>query len=129
MSAPDSDRAAVIAHLRAVADLMENDETIPVPSNQDITFWAGRAPGDPTANAVRIAFALAPAGGWKAEERHYGDSGFLELTAQIAPGWKVSIEVPIADAATEAGQKTVTIWEPKPEIAALLAPEPERGQS
>jgi hypothetical protein len=126
MSTPD-ERAAVVAALRNVAALLESDEMIPVPSGQGLTFWAGRIPGDPMANAVRIAAALAPAGSWSARQKHYGDRDFLELFGQIAPGWRVDIEIPLADAGTEAGRKTVSVWEPKPEITALLSQPADMG--
>lgn len=125
MSAAE-DRAAFVAALRAIADLVESDESVERPTGVTVHFWA-RGEGDNAAQAAKIATTLPPAS-WKGAVHHWGTTDYLEMKAQYSPGLDVSIAAPVAAVATEAGTKTVTVWEPRPEIAALLS-EPMRDQA
>jgi len=123
MSGPEQ-RAEAIAELRAIADLLEADQSVPLPSTQ-VNFWV-RHTGDNAAVGTRIAQALA--GPWTSRQVTYG-SDFLELRSRPASGLKVDVLIPAEDACTEEGTRTVTVWKPLPAIAALAPGQQEGGES
>jgi hypothetical protein len=106
----DSTRADAAAILRAVADLIEAREDIPVPGT-DIRFYVR---GD-DAPAVMTAIAAALPCRWRAEVSRGGEHEWLYLRS--GPEWalrgtRVDISAPAADVCTAAGAKTVTVWQP-----------------
>jgi hypothetical protein len=108
----DSTRADAAAILRAVADLIEAREDIPVPST-DISFYV-RGDGAP---AVMAAIAASLPCQWRAEISRGGEYEWLYLCsgpASVLRGTRVSISAPAADACTPVAAKTVDVivWQP-----------------
>jgi hypothetical protein len=114
MSTAD-DRAAAAAAMRAVADVLENGTGEGVDLAARVDFWVRRAP-DNAANGIAIATALP--GPWVAVTKHYSRD-YLELRSRPAPSVEISVKIPAEDACTE-GERVVTEWAPRPEIAALV---------
>ena len=88
----DSTRADAAAILRAVADLIEDREDIPVPGN-DISFYVRG--GDAPATMAAIADALPCQ--WRAEVSCSGEYEWLYLRsgpASVLRGTRVSISAP-----------------------------------
>ena len=114
----DATRADAAAILRAVADLIETREDIPVPGN-DISFYVR---GD-DAPATMAAIAAALPCQWQAEVSRGGEYEWLHLRtgpASALRGTRVSISSPAADACTAAGAKTVTVWQPADVLTGFL---------
>jgi hypothetical protein len=103
----DSTRADAATILRAVADLIQTREDIPVPGG-DISFYLH---GEDAPAAIAAAL---PSCRWQAEISR--GSGYEWLHLRTGPystrAMRVSISAPAADACTAAGAKTVTVWQP-----------------
>ncbi len=115
----DATQADAAAILRAVADLIETREDIPVPGT-DVSFYV-RGDGAPATMAV-IAAALPCE--WQAEISRGGEYEWLYLRSggpvSVLRGTRVSISAPAADACTPAGAKTVTVWQPAAALSGFL---------
>ena len=111
-------RADAAAILRAVADLIQTREDIPVPGG-DISFYlhGEDAPAAMTAIAAALPFCQ-----WQAEISR--GSGYEWLHLRSGPystrDTRVSISAPAADTCTAAGAKTVTVWQPAAALAEFL---------
>jgi len=117
-TAADTMRADAAAILRAVADLIETREDIPVPGS-DISFYVR---GD-DAPAAMAAIAAALPCQWQAEISRGGAYEWLYLRSgrpASVRGTQVSISAPAADACTAAGAKTVTVWQPADALTGFL---------
>ena len=126
MSAPE-DRTRIIALLRALADLLENDESLPVPHGYLTVF--------PHSTAATAAFLSLPTP-WRGEAPAPGGD-FYSFTGDIGSythdGIRISMRARPGDVAIEGPAEPVpvmvTMWEPLPEIAALLeSTEGEAGE-
>ena len=118
MTTANSTRADAAAILRAVADLIETHEDIPVPST-GINFYVR---GD-DAPATMAGIAAALPCQWRAEISRSGQYEWLYLRsgpASVLRGTRVDISAPAADACTAAGAKTVTVWQPAAALAGFV---------
>ena len=113
----DTTRADAAAILRAVADLIQTREDIPVPGG-DISFYLH---GE-DAPAIIAAVAAAVPCQWQAEISRSGEYEWLHLRSgpYSTRTMRVSISAPAADTCTAAGAKTVTVWQPAPALAGFL---------
>jgi hypothetical protein len=115
---PDATRADTAAILRAVADLIETQPSIPVPA-ANVSFHV-RGDGTP---ATMAAIAAALPCQWQAEINRSGGYEWLSINSgsiAVLHGAQVSVSAPAADACTAAGAKTVTVWQPAAALARLL---------
>jgi hypothetical protein len=111
-------RAGAAAILRAVADLIQTREDIPVPGG-DISFYLHGE--DAPAIMAAIAAAL-PSCRWQAEISRGSEHEWLRLSSgpYSTRDTRVSISAPAADTCTAAGAKTVTVWQPAAALAGFL---------
>jgi hypothetical protein len=120
------DRHQVAAVLRAVADLTEAGEDTPL-SRADISYHVH---GDDAAATVTAIASALPCE-WHASISRSGSHEWLDLQSDLgghlACGVRVSISADAAGTCTQAGTRTVTVWEPQPAIAALLGGKPLSG--
>lgn len=113
MSAPGI-RAQYVATLRAIADAVEADESIPLPHGYLTCF--------PDSRAVGLALMRAVPLPWKSDVA----TNFLDLTADLGDyssnGLRLYVHIRREHAGTEGAERTVTVSEfiPDPEITALL---------
>lgn len=116
MSGTEKER--MLALLRAMADLLENDERVPVPYVH-VNFVIH---GAEDAAAVMAAAASALPMRWSGRARTNSQSGkdYYELTAEGHKG-SATISAPAADVCTATGEHMVTDWALAPSLAALLA--------
>jgi hypothetical protein len=123
MSAPEN-RAAYVAALRAIADAVEADETLPVPHGYLTTFPKGEA-------AVRFLRAV-PQLPWTADQPDLTGGGHVALRGEVgdysSDGIRIIVFADPEDVAREVTPAVPATYEIKPEIAALLA-EPMRDES
>ncbi|HEY1914693.1 MAG TPA: hypothetical protein VGH27_03870 [Streptosporangiaceae bacterium] len=119
------DRAAAVALLRAVADLIESRPDLPDPSARVHFYVCGE-------HAVTQMTAIAEGlpCGWQSEVRH-GDSGraWLDLDSTPQPssilrGTRVDISAPVGDVCVPAGIQTVPVWQPAAALAGLAGSGP-----
>lgn len=116
MNAPDM-RAQYAATLRAIADAVEANPQLPLPSGYLSTFPPGREDSIALVRAVPLP--------WKAE----AGNAFLELQANLGDycgtGLRLYVHIRREDAGTEGAERTVTVTDfiPDPEITSLLTPE------
>jgi hypothetical protein len=104
-----------------VADLLDGDQTIPVPRADSWIFWLREAGAVERAARIMEAFPAQ----WAAEQKTWGGGDYLEIRGEIL-GWRIDIEVPMEQAGTATGTRTITEYEPAPALAALLhQPEPD----
>ena len=120
------ERTECASILRAVADLVEAGE-VTGSLDADVRFWAQNAP-DPLSAVRTIAQALPLR--WSGASSTSGGVGWYDLTASTEGagslhGIKVQIYARAEAVATEAGTRTITEWQPRPEVAALLGQDPE----
>ena len=110
-------RADAAAILRAVADLIQAREDIPVPGG-DISFYLH---GE-DAPAAMAAIAAALPCRWQAEISRGSSYEWLHLSSgpYSTRNMRVSVSAPAADACTAAGAKTVTVWQPAAALTGLV---------
>jgi hypothetical protein len=115
---PDERRARLVAILRAVADLTEARPDLPAPRGSLSFFVASKHPDVPA--ALRDIVTAIP-GPWKSaiSRSSSGEYEWLDFDLSPASGIDVKVSASAKDACTESGTRTVTTWEPLPEIAAL----------
>ncbi len=121
-------QTAAAAILRAVADLIETREDIPLPGC-DVDFHLHGE--DVLATMTAIATALPCQ--WHASLSRSGEYEWLKLCSDppgstvIRTGAWVTITADAADTCVEAGAKTVTVWQPREAITGLLGGRPVEG--
>ena len=120
------ERTECAAILRAIADLVEAGEATG-DLDADVSFGLTRVP-DQGAAARTIAQALPLKWSGVPSPSVHGD--YYNLTAATAGagslnGVHITVHANAGAIATEAGTRTITEWQPRPEIAALLGENPE----
>ena len=106
--------------LRAVADLVERDETVRVPE-ASVTFWASSSE-DQAAALQAIAGAIPLR--WSGEVSRSGQTDWYNLKASTdgantITGLAITVHAYASAVCTETGTRTVTEWAPLPAVAAL----------
>ncbi len=127
MTTPPERRTAAIAILRAVADLIETHEDVPLPGSTINFYLHGER-----AAATMAAIASALPCQWHASLSRSGEYEWLNLCSDpqggsVLGGARVEISANAADTCVEAGAKTVTVWQPREAITALLGGRPVEG--
>jgi hypothetical protein len=121
-AASTANRAQFAAALRAIADLVERDETLRVPGVR-VDWFVSDAPDQAAAlQAVAGAVPLEWAG--KVSHGSGRTRDWYELTGSTAgtdtmAGLMVVVNAYASAVCTEAGTRTVTEWAPVPAVAAL----------
>lgn len=110
------DRAPLVSLLRALADLLEGNETGDAFHSTSASFFPDTA-GETT--AIMSGLPLS----WKAGK---SDSEYQHINGK-APHFDVTIFAKAADVSTQAGVVETPVWAMRPEIAALM--EGTKGQS
>lgn len=120
-----ADRSQVAAVMRAVADLIEQDETVPVPETKIGFSVYGLSDGGP--GIVRDIMAGLQ-GGWKSREIHDRGATYYDLTRKTG-GVEIQIWTTAEVVGAQQGTRTVEVpaWQVSPEIAALL--DEQEGQA
>jgi hypothetical protein len=128
MTTPPERRTAAIAILRAVADLIETHEDVPLPGST-VSFYLH---GDDSVTTMAAIASALPCQ-WHASISRSGEYEWLNLSSDpqgrgaIGGGTRVEISANAADTCVEAGAKTVTVWQPQDAITALLGGRPVEG--
>ena len=121
------ERTECASVLRAAADLVEAGEATGK-LQADLTFWVQHTPDQPAAvRAVAQAIPLRWSG---VASTTSGGVEWYDLTASTEGassihGIKVRIYASAEAVGRAVGTRTITEWEPNPEIAALLGQDPE----
>lgn len=122
-----TDRAQAASVLRAVADLIEHNETVPVPKGK-VSFSVYGSTGEAGPGIVRDILAGLP-GGWKAREIPDSSGTYFDITRETG-GVEIQIWTTAGIVAAEQGTRTIEVpaYEIAPGIAALLD-EKQEGQA
>jgi hypothetical protein len=116
----ESSRAQFAAMLRAVADVVEHDETVRIPE-ASVTFWTSGA--EDQAAALQMIAGAIPVQ-WSGEISRSGRRDWYDLTASTEgasslSGLTVTVHAYASAVCAETGTRTVTEWAPLPAVAAL----------
>lgn len=109
-------RARAVAVLRAVADLIEARPDLPALKGS-LTFYVHSKYPDVPAGLRDIVAAIP--GQWNTATHDSGDYSWLDFDLVSGCGLDVKVSARTEDACIPSGTRTVTTWEPLPEIAAL----------
>ena len=127
MTTTEEHRAQYAAVLRAIADAVEASETIPVPHGYLTMFPRSREDAAAFLRAIPLPWTAEPPG---PGEHHFTFQA--DLGEYTSNGIRLYVHAVPEDVATGGEPKPapvmVTEWEPVPEIAALLAEQPEGSE-
>jgi hypothetical protein len=116
-------KATAAKVLRAVADLIDANGDIPVPGI-NVSFYLHGV----TAPALMTAIATALPCEWHSSVSHSGTHEWLNLDSKprgaSIKGASVHIAAPAADVCVQAGERTITVWQPAEALTGLLGTGP-----